>query len=89
MIDAAALSGGGGVAPVRGSGEIEPWGTIDPWFTGKKNTGVIGNTFKIRVDVSNAAGSVFDEFTVTELSSADLCERALRGAWLAQGARLR
>lgn len=55
------------------TGEIDPWGTTDPSYTGGKDSGVIGDQFKIRVEVSNAGGLVTDEITVTEDPNAPIC----------------
>lgn len=55
------------------TGEVQPYGTTDPWYTGTKDSGQLADHFTLRVEVSNAAGSDIDEIIVYEDPDARIC----------------
>jgi hypothetical protein len=56
------------------SGQVQPSGGTDPWYTGGKDPAQLASWFRLRVDVSDAAGSsTSHEIIVTEDSNAMFC----------------
>ncbi|MDH5805407.1 MAG: hypothetical protein OEZ54_09525 [Gemmatimonadota bacterium] len=70
----AVASGGTSPYSYYWTGEIQPYGTTGRYYTGGKDSGVLGSQFTIRVDVSDAGtGSDWSELTVTENPNAMAC----------------
>jgi subtilisin family serine protease len=56
------------------SGQVQPWGTTGPSYTGGKDPAQSSNSFTLRVDVTDSAnGTGWASITVTEDPSAPPC----------------
>lgn len=70
----AVVSGGTPPYSYSWSGEVQPTGGTDQWYTGGKDPAQLSDWFRLRVDVSDAGtGSGWHEITVTEDGSAPVC----------------